>query len=384
MNFYQKRRTTAALKQIHSGPASRTIGRIGSRRRSFAPEAFSLLLESGQDRNKRAMNFSFTNAEDTLKTDTPEAWAFTNDLLEEQLEYFTRDSRIFKKYTYNLVNIEICTHCTSRCLYCPVSAAPQPGRIMSNKLFATILKKIGVLKPFRVCLNHYNEPLLDPAFLGKAAILKERGIELVLFTNALLLSKTVIEGLVRLGNTSLVAVNLPSIEREEYARLTGIPITRNRLGETLKNIKFAAKKGLDVRILVNGAPGPARKNYTEIKKYFGTAKSSPGVSLNLSHDRAGSVLSAEVKKSRRTTGFLGGCNRAITSLSIDVSGKVFLCCQDYFKKNVFGDLTRQNLEDIIFSEKMISFKKNIFGYTLPDQEFICRSCIEIRKKRAAA
>jgi hypothetical protein len=59
---------------------------------------------------------------------------------------------------------------------------------------------------------------------------------------------------------------------------------------------------------------------------------------------------------------------------IGVSGEVFFCCQDYFKKDRLGDLTEQHLPEILESPTARRYLEYVYGGRESPADFICKHC----------
>ena len=65
----------------------------------------------------------------------------------------------------------------------------------------------------------------------------------------------------------------------------------------------------------------------------------------------------------------------ISNFSVNYEGKVFLCCQDYYQKNVIGDLTKDSVQYILNTEEANHLRDQIYGRKPSDKDLICRKCI---------
>ena len=67
------------------------------------------------------------------------------------------------------------------------------------------------------------------------------------------------------------------------------------------------------------------------------------------------------------------------------NGDIILCCNDYYKNNVYGNLSEGTIEEILHSEKAITMRKRVFGEIQTNDEFLCRKCwhMKLAKKQRA-
>jgi radical SAM protein with 4Fe4S-binding SPASM domain len=63
-----------------------------------------------------------------------------------------------------------------------------------------------------------------------------------------------------------------------------------------------------------------------------------------------------------------------SNFSVNYKGKVFLCCQDYYQKNIIGDLTKDSVQYILNTVEATHLRDQIYGKTPADKDLICRKC----------
>jgi radical SAM protein with 4Fe4S-binding SPASM domain len=92
------------------------------------------------------------------------------------------------------------------------------------------------------------------------------------------------------------------------------------------------------------------------------------------NDRAGNVRKELSFNTKRKTleGF--SCHRINKWLHFAYTGELVLCCNDYSKQYVLGDITKQTLPEILDSDKWKHFKDMIEGRIESPEDFICRRC----------
>jgi hypothetical protein len=252
---------------------------------------------------------------------------------------------------------------------------------MSQELFAIILQSLSSLPLSWVALNHYNEPLLDPQFLDKASLLARYGRRLRLYTNGILLSPQYSRTLAELGIIESVVVNIPSPNPVEYNELMGIKMSDC----LLPNICAAAEHGFKIHLCVNGLPENARKNKEKLKEILDSkSKRKWKAYANFTHDRAGVLKNQFVTSKGIWNGSMAGCQRILEHIHINIAGKVFLCCQDYYQKHILGDLLKESVPEILYGDVAVEYYGKIFGYTPSPPDFICRSCAELRRPKRVA
>ncbi|MFL6245526.1 MAG: radical SAM/SPASM domain-containing protein [Thermoanaerobaculia bacterium] len=320
--------------------------------------------------------FSEDSAEEALGEDTAEVRRFLDTL--RDVEVLVPDSPdLFRSATVRYADIEISSHCNARCRFCPVADDPLPRRVMSMVVFEHIVDAIRAAPLRWVSMNHYNEPMLDPTFFDKAQILAAAGLPLRLFTNGVRLDRTAAERLAADGNVDAVIVNIPSVDPERYSAKMGVRM-RPRLHEEVA----AASHVLPLFICVNGNPVDAEQEAAALREHFSALGANATIYVNLTHDRAGLLGNDSVMTPGRWSGSLGGCRRFYEHLSVNVEGKVFLCCQDYRQDHILGDLMTQPLDAILTGHSATEYRRRIFGDLPADDDFLCRTCVELQRGHA--
>lgn len=168
-----------------------------------------------------------------------------NYLIENRL-IFNADS-LWTQYNIKYAEIEINSNCNYRCEYCPNIHYQKPTYVMPLNMFTHILRELKNLGTIRYLTFHaFNEPTIDPHFHERLQIIKELDFKLELFTNASCLNKIFIMYMKKLHIIYKLKINLPSIDKGNFTRMTGY------LGfsQTLKNIHAAIDAGLFIEIIV--------------------------------------------------------------------------------------------------------------------------------------
>ncbi len=269
----------------------------------------------------------------------------------------------FSNYNYYGVEIEINTNCNHKCKFCPVAYNKQSINYMSMHHFKEIILEVASCDIKNISLNHYSEPTLHPKMVEMISFAVKQGLSITLFTNGSKLSLEIIDELVKFKNSLYIVINFPESDADSY-RLT---TQSNQFSKIVSQI-FEAMKKLPLKIVVNNQ----RKDTTEsIKKLFPNAL----VQYWETDSRAGNLeISNYITTNKHSSGLLNGCSLAARFINISFDGNVFLCAQDFYKTNVFGNIHNQSLKSILKGDIAQQFRKWIFGAESPPNDFICRQC----------
>lgn len=264
--------------------------------------------------------------------------------------------------------IEVTAHCNWGCRFCPVATDPKPRKTMPMGLFEEAIGKLAEVPTLEyVTFQFFNEPTLDRHFTDRVRLLARYGLKLALYTNASALTEEKIESLRRYGVLRHLIVNLPSVHESEFAELTGSRSYRR----TTWNLERAVRAGFDVQIIVNGVGERLVRNLEAVKRRYEPL----GVQVCASQtcDRAGE-LGAEYFQDVQVTGRLTGCGWPVHHANISVTGDLFLCCNDYYQREVFANIGDGSIDELMRSDAAVALRRKVFGVADSSADFLCRRC----------
>ncbi|MFT5418628.1 MAG: FkbM family methyltransferase [Gammaproteobacteria bacterium] len=281
-------------------------------------------------------------------------------------------------HTIRSLAIETCTSCVGNCVFCPVSENPHRRPVfMDMALFDLILDRIGDVTLRQVALNIYTEPLLHPDFIQQVTRVAAAGHPLALFTTGSLLTNAIADHLADVHAQIPIAqivINLPSLDPEHYRHLMGVKLSPN----LISYLSYAANLGLPLNICVNGITESAERSAALIKQLREQSHEglAPQVFENYTHSRAGAASGAEIHADLHSNGKLRGCRRVVEDVTVNIDGKIILCCQDFHQKYVLGDLREQSLNEVLNGDVALKWRRQIFGLDVANDDLICHKCAE--------
>ncbi len=281
----------------------------------------------------------------------------------------------FDSFYLKYVSIETHTVCNQACFFCPVSIHPREKYFMPLNFFEKIASQLSRYSHTieTVFLNNYNEPTIDPNFTKQIEILNNLSLKVTLLTNASALTPEKSEQIIDVGGLLHLSVNLSTIDRDEYKKERG----KDHLKQVLNNLAYIKNRRIanTMRIIVLGLGD--RKHLETLEKIDNFFRNSLfEVRPFLIDDRAG-VIKNSARKQKKN-GLLRGCDhigsRPVQHLHIDPYGRCILCCQDYFGKEIVGNLHEQSIEEVLQGAKISELRKIIYGFKEPPKNFICTGC----------
>lgn len=281
-----------------------------------------------------------------------------------------------RDYVLTTAQIEVTAHCNWGCRFCPVSVDRKPAATMPMPLFEEIIEKLSPHDTVRyVTFHFYNEPTLDQFFEERIAVLQRYRLPLRLFTNASQLTEDKIEALKRSGVLEQLVVNLPSVRVAEFRALT----QSKTHAKTIRNLDAAVRHGLPVGIAVNGgveSEGGESEGGEDIGRRTDELRARfPGIPVNptLTSDRAGTVEGG-YNQEVRIEGRLRGCGWPVNHAHFSVSGDMFICCNDYYQREKFGNIRSGSVHEIMTSPEALQVRRRVFGVDTAPDDYLCRSC----------
>ena len=97
------------------------------------------------------------------------------------------------------------------------------------------------------------------------------------------------------------------------------------------------------------------------------------------HDRAGSIARNEYNYKKTFRNHLKDfyCPRIDQWIHILYNGDVIICCNDYHREVVFGNLNKQNIAEIFSSDEYREVKDILSGRSPVPNNFLCLRCNKI-------
>ena len=246
-------------------------------------------------------------------------------------------------------------------------------QVMDLKLFKHVMDELAGLgrKLKRISYNHYNEPLVDPYLVDRVRLSLGYDFfhKILLNTNLSILPKKLPDDLKFASDRLEFNINLPTTDPERYRQLHG----KDHYHRVEANIWRLRKAGFTVRINIQDNSLVNHADQVSVIARFG---GSIPVDTIESTSRGGLVEAVIRPYVKKTDAVLAGClqDRPIAYVHIGVAGEVFLCCQDYFKKDRLGDLTRQPLSEILKSPEARKYLEYVYGGRESPADFICNRC----------
>ena len=267
---------------------------------------------------------------------------------------------------YRKIYIEITNNCNLNCSFC--SKTNKKKQNMSIEQFELILKKINDYTDY-IYLHVKGEPLLHPNIIEIINIANKYNLKVNLTTNGTLFDKYA-EALGNCNNLNKINFSLHSENNK-----------KNYLESIFNNIKYLNSNTTTIYRLWtlnnNKLDNKSLEIVSKIKDYY---KLSPNIvdkiindknikiSKNIYIDKDNQFKWPSLNN-EQTTGY---CYALKTHIAILVDGTVVPCCLDAEGIINLGNIFKQDLEEIINSERYINLRESFINSN-PCEE-LCKSC----------
>lgn len=216
------------------------------------------------------------------------------------------------KYFFYSVSLEISTYCNRKCHYCPNKDYETPKNFMSWDIFKSAIAQLKDIKYTGIVQYHlFNEPLFD-----------ERLTDFVKYTSA----------------------NLP--------KAIQVLISNGDL-LNIEKAKELSEAGINKFVVTVHDKNPER-NLERLKPVKEFLKEKMRLQTSNELYLASRGGAADIEKEKRKTDFKKCPD--IRTLIICYNGDIILCCQDYFKKYIMGNVMEKSILEIWNSYKDIREK----------------------------
>ncbi len=276
------------------------------------------------------------------------------------------------------VQIQTKAGCNGRCVFCPngqlIEAGLEQGT-MSAGLFHEIVDQLAETPPRRIGLYLMNEPLLDERLPGFVRLVTDRipTAKTQVISNGTRLTDEWAENLIDAGLRQL-KVSLQSLDPKVNERLMGHSSSRvvENCIRTQEIIRKKKAKRLDFRVSMV----VTKANEGEIEEARGFwAKQGIRLVTSALENRGGNIGDAE-NLNPHAMQAMADCIRPSRDFMILFNGDVPLCCVDWFRTAIVGNVTTERIRDIWHGEALEEIRDALRKGEVGRLPKICANCGE--------
>lgn len=266
--------------------------------------------------------------------------------------------------------VDPCNLCNFRCKFCAIQSSEAEltfkKQLMTMELYKKVIDDIAVfpdrLKVLR--LNGNGEPLLNPELPEMIRYAKEKGVAdfIEILTNGSKLNPQLNERLIESG-LDRIRISIEEISEEGYREMAGVNIGLDQLCANIRDFyerSVRAGRTCEVYIKTVDAAVSTREKEETFCRLFGDICHKIWIDhvipLWSGWDDIGNrfdlrKIGMHGQASRETT----VCPFPFYSLIVNPDGLVTVCCSDWQRKLVIGDLTKQSLLEVWNGEPLRTF-----------------------------
>lgn len=275
------------------------------------------------------------------------------------------------------IQIQTGTGCNADCVFCPYGATyeSQPKGRMEDWLFKKIIDESARYGVRRISPYLMNEPFVDRHLFERIAYVNEvhPRARVVITSNGSLLTPPVIQKLLALGDgVHELYLSVQGIDKDAYERTMRGGMVFER---TMQNIDHLIRAMRERRLkrphlwitMVDTDIIDARKAVDYWR--------SRGISskYTLLENRGGNIADANAFSRSHRMQYFSTCTRLFKQMYIMFDGDVVLCCTDYSRKQVLGNVRRTSLYEVWNGEVATEIRRRFLSDRIGELP-LCGQC----------
>lgn len=275
------------------------------------------------------------------------------------------------------IQIQTVTGCNASCVFCPSGKTkkPIPPARMDDDLYCKIIDECLQHPVKRISPYLMNEPLLDRNLGWKIRYLADRkpeNLSVKINTNASLLKGDMVDQILDAGLDRL-NISFHGISKHVYEEsMQGLIYEEvlsnvNNFLETKKKRKVKKPKVTTVMIKTK----LVEQEIDAIRDYW--RKKNVGTHIRAMENRANTTIQGKNINPDKWHPFRW-CKRLFTQAYILANGDMVLCCVDWERTTVLGNVMQKGIKEIWNGDKAVSIReKFLSGDT---RGLLCHSCLK--------
>ncbi|MFA6382302.1 MAG: radical SAM/SPASM domain-containing protein [Candidatus Buchananbacteria bacterium] len=250
--------------------------------------------------------------------------------------------------------IESTSACNLSCKMCPRTEGNTLIGNMDFEIFKKIIDEAKNYGPRSFCLHLFGEPLLAPNLIEMIKYIKAANLNntILLTTNATLLTGEKARALVKY-QVDKIAISFTSPDPKTYFEKTGV----DKLAIVEKNINnliMVKEENKSNNPLIFLRMIVAKDTSDQTKDFIKKWKNKKVIAeLREMHNYGGNIKESNIKNQKKRY----PCYHLWLSPAIHWNGDVSICCDDYARKALLGNIKNQPLYEIWNGQKISHYRK---------------------------
>ena len=268
------------------------------------------------------------------------------------------------------LDIESTNHCQLSCVFCPHRLMKREKGFMDFRLFKLLVRESAGRS--KTCyLHQIGEPFLHPQIIDMINCSVEAGIKTSVSTNCVNLDEGLSNEILK-TNLDEITLCLDSLNKMDFENM--------RVGANFEKVLNNITKFLELRVLSKKSTPLVEIQLIKNKFNNGEEQKIKDMFQNMLKDVphrwnfkgfsnfAGRIydLSRVKQIIRRFT-----CKKHNTHMTINWDGTVVVCCRDFDKHHVLGNLNEQNVVEVWTGEQFMKVRE---GFKNKEYPFFCKDC----------
>lgn len=275
------------------------------------------------------------------------------------------------------VQIQTQTGCNAACVFCPYSSTvdSQPKGKMSQELFERIIDEIAEHGVRRISPYLMNEPFLDPKIIDRLVYIKEKipDARIVLTTNGSKLTPDKVDRLIEADALHALYISFQGVEKDGYEATMGGSLVFEKTMENVETLieKWRAAGGRKLFKIVVSMVATNRID-TEKAVAFWKARGVESKWTPL-ENRGGNVEIKTLAPGAEPMRRFANCTRLFKQAYIMFDGDMVLCCTDYTRRAVIGNIVDSSIYEVWNGWKANGYR-HLYSEGYMDRIPLCKDC----------
>ena len=292
--------------------------------------------------------------------------------------------RLYKPFPY-VLQVETTSYCNADCVICPYPETAKEIDMgqMDDALFRKIVDECAghEIQNFEPFFN--NEPFMDRKFPERLDYIRAKmpHVPIQVDSNLTILNEDGAQAIVR--NVTRLLISAHGTTAEDYEAV----MPKVRFARFLENIDLLlAQPGRERVVMRVNCVNVRGEEEAAIRAFW--ARKGLDVVITRYVDRAGNVKPSEVGRaglngvpegtgSARAKPRLNGCwntDIPLMKMNIAFNGDVVLCCMDWRRQEVLGNVREQSIEEVWQSAAYWKARDALYGGGDIHDNFLCFKC----------
>ncbi len=289
----------------------------------------------------------------------------------------------FKKIFYRrvpqfplTVQIQTRTGCNGACIFCPYSESAEhvPKGTMSDELFEKIVLEIAQYSMTRRISPYLmNEPFLDPKILDRARFIREKipRAKISITTNGSKLTPEVVDNMFTNNPFDHIFISMQGIEKEPYESTMRGSL---KFEETKSNVEYLIRKRNEKDKKLKITITMVKTNLINVDKAVAYWKSFGVEAKHTALENRGGNVKIFGKINPGKPLHFKHCTRLFKQAYILFNGDMVLCCTDYYKTMVLGNVADSSIYAVWNSPRAVKIRQNFIKGDFSENP-LCAKCL---------